>query len=130
MTYYGFTVMRRRIGLQPSMGIPMMRIRDLQLVPVIRKERRSLSRKTSTEEIVMIEDMMDQVIPVIETEGIIRKCNASVAKSLVTSGEIALRRRVSREHLEQRLTMSPRGRETRLHIHQIQSSFSFHLFQV
>ena len=116
--------------MQPSMGMPLMRIRHLQLVPVIKKERRGLSGKTSTEEIVMIEDMMDRVIPVIETEGIIRECNASVAKNLVTSNEIALRRRVSREHLEQRLMMSPRTRSLEMSTLQIQSSFYFQLFQV
>ena len=84
-----------------------MRNRHLQLVPVIRKERRGLLGKTSTEKIVMIEGMMDRVIPITKTKGIIRKCNASVAKSLVTSREIALRRRVSKGHLEQRLMMSP-----------------------
>ena len=71
MTNYELTILRRRLGLQPSMGMPMMRIKRLQLVPVIIKERRSLTGKTSTEEIVMIEYMTDQVLPKIETKGII-----------------------------------------------------------
>ena len=40
------------------MGIPMMRIRHLQLIPVVIKEIRGLIGKTSIEEIVMTEDMI------------------------------------------------------------------------
>ena len=40
------------------MGIPMMRIRHLQLIPDIIKEIRGLTRETSIEEIIMNEDMI------------------------------------------------------------------------
>ena len=40
------------------MGIPMMRIRHLQLNPDVIKEIRGLTGKTSIEEIVMTEDMI------------------------------------------------------------------------
>ena len=89
----------------------MMRIRNLHLIPVIRNERISLIGKTSTKEIMMTKYMTDRVLPKIEIEGIIRKCSASVAKSLVTSGDISPRRRVRREHLGHRLMMSPQARE-------------------
>ena len=108
MTDYGLTVLRKKLGLQPSMGILMMRIMPLQLDPVIRKERRSLSRKTTTGRIVMIKGMMDRAILVIER--IIRKCNALVSNNLVILNEIALRKRVSRGHPELRLMMNPRTR--------------------
>ena len=85
----------------------MMRIRHLQLIPDVIKEIRGLTGKTSIEEIVMTEDMIAYVLPEIEKKGIIEKCNASVAKSLITSGEISLRRRVSERHLKKRLVMSP-----------------------
>lgn len=76
----------------------------------------------------MIEGMMDRVIPVIER--IIQKCNALIAKNLVISNEISLRRRVRREHLELRLTMSPRTRRQEMNILQAQISFCSQLFQV
>ena len=41
-----------------KMGIPMMRIRNLQLVPDVVKEIRGLTGKTSIEEIMMTEDMI------------------------------------------------------------------------
>ena len=71
MTDYGMTVLSRRLGLQPSMEMLMMSIRHLQLVPVIGKERTSPIEKTSIEEIVMTEEMIDRVLPETETEGII-----------------------------------------------------------
>ena len=119
MTDYGMTVMRKKLGLQPSMGILMMRTRLLKLNPVIRKERRSLIGETSIEEIVMIEDMIDRFLPEIKTEGIIRKCNALIAKNLVILNEIYLRKRVRRGHPELRLMMSPQERSLEMSILQI-----------
>jgi hypothetical protein len=65
----------------------MMRTRLLQLAPVITKERKSLSRKSTLEKIT-------------------RRCNALVAKNLVILNEISLRKRVSRENLELRFMIS------------------------
>ena len=58
------------------------------------------------------------------------KVQCFVAKNLVISNEIALRRRVSREHQELRLTMSPRASRSKMSILQIQISFYSQLFQV
>ena len=88
MTDYGLTICRKKLGLQPSMGIIMMRTRLLQLTPVIRKERGSLSRKTTSEKIT-------------------QRYNALAAKNLVMLNNIALRKRVNKENPKLRLMMRP-----------------------
>ena len=89
----------------------MMRTRLLQLAPVIRKERRSLSIKTASEKIT-------------------RRFNPLVAKNLVILNEISLRKRVSIEHIEPRFMMSPWERSLEMSILKIQTSFCSQLFQV